>query len=65
MPPIHLISMYLTILIWEPLICDRKTLESLRIAIQSRDMDGHHITTSIGVAYYGEEQVQNYEKAIA
>lgn len=39
--------------------------ESLRIAIQNTDMDGCHITVSIGVAYCGEEQVRNYEKVIA
>lgn len=38
--------------------------ESLRIAVQSTDMDGHHITASIGVAYCGGEQVLNYEKVI-
>ena len=38
--------------------------ESLRIAVQSIDMDGHQITVSIGVAYCGDEQVQNYEKVI-
>ena len=38
--------------------------ESLRIAIQSADMDGYHITVSIGAAYCGEEQVRNYEKII-
>ena len=38
--------------------------ESLRIAVQSTDMDGHHITVSIGAAYCGKEQVRNYEKVI-
>lgn len=38
--------------------------ESLRAAIDSTDMDGHHITASIGVAYCGDEKVQNYEKVI-
>jgi len=38
--------------------------ESLRIAVQSADISGHHITISIGIAYCGEEQVHNYEKVI-
>lgn len=38
--------------------------DSLRIAVQSIDADGHHITVSIGVAYCGKEQVRNYEKVI-
>ncbi len=38
--------------------------ESLRIAVQSTDMDGSQITVSIGVAYCGNEQVLNYEKVI-
>ncbi len=38
--------------------------ESLRIAIQSTDVDGHQITISIGAAYCGDEQVLNYEKVI-
>lgn len=38
--------------------------ESLRIAMQSVDISGHHITVSIGIAYCGEEQFHNYEKAI-
>lgn len=38
--------------------------ESLRIAVQSADMDGRRITVSIGAAYCGEEQVHNYEKVI-
>ncbi len=38
--------------------------ESLRIAVQNTDMGGHRTTISIGVAYCGEEQVQNYENII-
>ena len=38
--------------------------ESLRISVQSTEMDGHRTTVSIGVAYCGEEQVRNYEKVI-
>ncbi len=38
--------------------------ESLRIAVQSTDMDGRRITVSIGVAYCGKEQIPNYEKVI-
>jgi diguanylate cyclase (GGDEF)-like protein len=38
--------------------------ESLRIAVQSMDMDRYHITVSIGVAYCGEEQIYNYENVI-
>ena len=38
--------------------------ESLRISVQSTDIDGHRITTSIGVAYCGDEQVRNYENII-
>lgn len=38
--------------------------ESLRIAVQSIDMDGHRTTVSIGVAYCGEEQIKNYENVI-
>ena len=38
--------------------------ESLRIAVQSRDMAGHITTVSIGVAYCGDEQVRNYENVI-
>lgn len=38
--------------------------ESLRIAVQSTDVEGRCITVSIGVAYCGEEQIQNYEKVI-
>lgn len=38
--------------------------DSLRIAVQSTDMDGRRITVSIGVACCGEEQVRNYEKVI-
>lgn len=38
--------------------------ESLRIAVQSTDMDGLRSTVSIGVAYCGEEQVRNYENVI-
>jgi diguanylate cyclase (GGDEF)-like protein len=38
--------------------------ESLRIAVQSIDMDGCHMTVSIGIAYCGEEHVQNYETVI-
>jgi len=39
--------------------------ESLRIAVQGTDVDGHQITVSIGAAYCGDEQVRNYEKIIA
>ncbi len=35
--------------------------ESLRIAVQNTELDGHRITVSIGVAYCCEEQVRNYE----
>ncbi|NLV36933.1 MAG: GGDEF domain-containing protein [Clostridiaceae bacterium] len=38
--------------------------EGLRIAIQNTDMDGHSITASIGAAYCGNEEIQNYEKVI-
>lgn len=38
--------------------------ESLRSAVESTDMDGHHTTISIGVACCGQEQVRNYEKII-
>jgi diguanylate cyclase (GGDEF)-like protein len=38
--------------------------ESLRIAAQSTDIDGHHTTISIGVAYCGDEQIKNYENVI-
>lgn len=38
--------------------------ESLRIAVQCIDMDGHRTTVSIGVAYCGEEKVRNYESII-
>jgi diguanylate cyclase (GGDEF)-like protein len=38
--------------------------ESLRIAVQNKDIDGHRITVSIGVAYCGDEQVRNYENII-
>ena len=38
--------------------------ESLRIAVQSTDIEGGHITVSIGVAYCDEEQILNYEKVI-
>ncbi len=38
--------------------------ESLRIVVQSTDMDGRRITVSIGAVYCGEEQVRNYEKVI-
>ncbi len=47
---------------------DKKELlsiaESLRIAVQSIDMDEHRSTVSIGVAYCGGEQVRNYENII-
>lgn len=39
--------------------------ESLRIAVQSADIAGHHITISVGVAYCGENQVKNYESIVA
>lgn len=38
--------------------------ESLRIAVQSTDVDGHRTTASIGVAYCEKEQVRNYENII-
>ncbi len=38
--------------------------ESLRLAVQSTEMDGHRTTVSIGVAYCGEEQARNYENVI-
>lgn len=38
--------------------------ESLRIAVQCADIDGHSATVSIGIAYCGEEQVRNYENII-
>ncbi len=38
--------------------------EGLRISVQSADIDGHFTTVSIGVAYCGDEQVQNYENII-
>lgn len=38
--------------------------ESIRIAAQSLDIDGHSTTVSIGVAYCEGEQVQNYERVI-
>lgn len=38
--------------------------ESLRIAIQSTDIDGHYITASIGVSYCLDKPVRNYEKVI-
>jgi diguanylate cyclase (GGDEF)-like protein len=38
--------------------------ESLRIAVQSADMDGHKTTVCIGAVYCGNEQVLNYEKVI-
>ena len=38
--------------------------ESLRISVQSTEMDGHRTTVSIGVAYCGEELVRNYENVI-
>ncbi len=38
--------------------------ESLRIAVEGIDADGCRITVSIGAAYCGGEQVQNYEKVI-
>lgn len=38
--------------------------ESLRIAVQSADMDGHKITVSIGAVYCGDEQILNYENVI-
>jgi diguanylate cyclase (GGDEF)-like protein len=38
--------------------------ESLRIAMQNTDVDGHRITVSIGAAYCDEEQIRNYEKVI-
>lgn len=38
--------------------------ESIRLAVQSTDMDGCRITLSIGVAYCGDKQVKNYENII-
>ncbi|HPS35903.1 MAG TPA: GGDEF domain-containing protein [Oscillospiraceae bacterium] len=38
--------------------------DSLRIAVQSADMDGNHTTVSIGVVCCGKEQVRNYETVI-
>ncbi|WP_082174743.1 GGDEF domain-containing protein [Flexilinea flocculi] len=38
--------------------------ENLRIAIQNMEMDGYRKTVSIGVAYCGNQPVQNYEKII-
>lgn len=38
--------------------------EELRIALQNTDIDGRRLTVSIGVAYCGEEQVENYDKVI-
>lgn len=38
--------------------------ESLRIAVQSIDVDGHRITVSIGAAFCDNEQIRNYEKVI-
>ena len=38
--------------------------ESLRIAVQGADTDGHHITVSIGVACCDGERVRNYEHVI-
>ena len=38
--------------------------ESLRIAVQNIDVDGHRITVSIGAAYCDNEQIRNYEKVI-
>jgi diguanylate cyclase (GGDEF)-like protein len=32
--------------------------------VQNKDIDGHRITVSIGVAYCGDEQVRNYENII-
>jgi diguanylate cyclase (GGDEF)-like protein len=39
--------------------------ESLRIAIHGSVIDGRQISVSIGVAYWGAEDVQNYEDVIA
>lgn len=39
--------------------------ESLRIAVHSADITGRHITVSIGAAYCGENQIENYESVIA
>ena len=38
--------------------------ESLRLTVQGTDIDGHHVSVSIGVAYCGGEQVRNYEYVI-
>lgn len=38
--------------------------ESLRIAVQNTDMDGHRATVSIGVTYCGGEQIRNYDNVI-
>ncbi len=39
--------------------------ESLRIAVQSTDIAGQHITVSIGVTNCGENRIKNYESEIA
>ncbi len=38
--------------------------ESLRILVENTNLQQHNITISIGVAYCGDEQVQNYENII-
>jgi diguanylate cyclase (GGDEF)-like protein len=38
--------------------------DRLRLAVQAMQMHEHPITVSIGVAYCGDEQVDNYEKVI-
>lgn len=38
--------------------------ESLRIAVQNTEINGHDTTVSIGVAYCGDEHVRNYENII-
>jgi len=38
--------------------------EDLRSTVENTDMEGKHITVSIGVAYCGDEEVRNYEHII-
>lgn len=48
--------------------CDENELlsvaERLRIAVQSMDIEGRHVTISIGASYCGGQQVRNYERII-
>ncbi len=39
--------------------------DSLRIAVQSDEVDGRRVTVSIGVAYCGDRVYKNYESVIA